>query len=155
MGGTGLWLGTGLIALLRGGRFDSNIPPLMDSQLNQYLPVLMLLFVAANFAGVTLAISVLLGKTGRRTRTKDIPYECGMLPQGEGNARLSVKFYLVALLFVLFDIEVVFMYPWAVTFKELARTDLALGLGGMMSFLGVVFIGYLYALKKRAFDWKS
>ena len=147
--------GSGLNVLLRGERFDSNIRPLMDTQLNQYLPVLMLLFVAANFAGVTLAISVLLGKTGRRTRTKDIPYECGMLPQGEGNARLSVKFYLVALLFVLFDIEVVFMYPWAVTFKELARTDLVLGLGGMLSFLGVVFIGYLYALKKRAFDWKS
>jgi len=147
--------GAGLIVLLRDGRFDSNVQLLMDSQINQYLPVLMLLFVATNFAGVTLAISVLLGKTGRRTRTKDIPYECVLLPQGEGNARLSVKFYLVALLFVLFDIEVVFMYPWAVTFKELARTDLALGLGGMMSFLGVVFIGYLYALKKRAFDWKS
>lgn len=97
--------------------------PLMDTQLNQYLPVLMLLFVAANFAVGTLAVSVLLGKSGRRTQTKDIPYECGMLPQGEGSARLSIKFYLVALLFVLFDIEVVFMYPWAVTFKELARTD--------------------------------
>jgi len=59
------------------------------------------------------------------------------------------------LLFVLFDIEVVFMYPWAVTFKELSRTDLALGLGGMLSFLGIVFVGYLYAVKKRAFDWKS
>jgi len=56
---------------------------------------------------------------------------------------------------VLFDIEVVFMYPWAVTFKELARTDLLLGLGGMLSFLGIVFIGYLYAVKKHAFDWKS
>jgi len=140
---------------LPGNGFDSIFSQLMDTQLNQYLPVLMLLFVAANFAVGTLAVSVLLGKSGRRTQTKDIPYECGMLPQGEGSARLSIKFYLVALLFVLFDIEVVFMYPWAVTFKELARTDLALGLGGMLSFLGIVFVGYVYAVKKRAFDWKS
>ena len=89
----------------------------MDSQLSQYLPVLMLFLLAVGFAFGTLAVSVLAGKLGRRTRTKDIPYECGMLPEGPGSSRLSVKFYLVALLFVLFDIEVVFMYPWAVVFK--------------------------------------
>jgi NADH-quinone oxidoreductase subunit A len=127
----------------------------MDSQLSQYLPVLMLLLVAVGFAGTTLAVSVLCGKLGRRTKTKDIPYECGMLPVGEGSARLSVKFYLVALLFVLFDIEVVFMYPWAVTYKEMLKTDAALVLGGMLSFLGVLFVGYLYAVKKQAFDWRS
>jgi NADH-quinone oxidoreductase subunit A len=127
----------------------------MDSQLLQYLPVLMLLLVALGFAGGTLVISVLLGKRGRRTRTKDIPYECGMVPQGEGNARLSVKFYLVALLFVLFDIEVVFMYPWAVVYRDMLRENAELILGGMVSFLGVLFIGYLYALKKRAFDWNN
>lgn len=127
----------------------------MDSQLKQYLPVLMLLFVAVNFAVGTLIVSVLAGKLGRRTKTKDIPYECGMLPEGEGNARMSVKFYLVALLFVLFDIEVVFMYPWAVTYKELVKTDPTTGLGGMLSFMVILFAGYIYALKKRAFDWKS
>jgi NADH-quinone oxidoreductase subunit A len=134
---------------------DRRLPTGMDSQLKQYLPVLMLLFVAVNFAVGTLIVSVVAGKLGRRTKTKDIPYECGMPPQGEGNARLSVKFYLVALLFVLFDIEVVFMYPWAVTYKELVKTDPATGLGGMLSFMVILFAGYIYALKKRAFDWKS
>jgi NADH-quinone oxidoreductase subunit A len=131
------------------------ISPEMESQLNQYLPVLLLLLVASGFAVSTLVISVAVGKLGRRTKTKDIPYECGMLPEGEGNARMSVKFYLVALLFVLFDIEVVFMYPWAVTYKKLVQTDVSLALGGMLSFMLVLFVGYVYALKKRAFDWKT
>ncbi len=127
----------------------------MSSQLAQYLPVLMLFGLALGFAFGTLAFSVIAGKVGRRTRTKDIPYECGMLPEGEGSARLSVKFYLVALLFVLFDIEVVFMYPWAVNYKEMLKSNAVLALGGMVSFLGILFVGYVYALKKKAFDWKS
>jgi NADH-quinone oxidoreductase subunit A len=127
----------------------------MGSQLSQYLPVLMLLGLAVGFAFGTLAFSVIAGKLGRRTRTKDIPYECGMLPVGEGNSRMSVKFYLVALLFVLFDIEVVFMYPWAVTYREMLKHNAAMALGGMVTFLGILFVGYVYALKKRAFDWKS
>lgn len=125
----------------------------MDSQLMQYLPVLFLLLVAVGFAASTLVISVVLGKVGRRTATKDVAYECGMLPEGEGSARMSVKFYLVALLFVLFDIEVIFMFPWAIIYKQMLRENAALILGGMVSFLGVLFVGYLYALKKRAFDW--
>lgn len=125
----------------------------MDSQLAQYLPVLMLLLLATGFAFGTLVFSVVVGKIGRRTRMKDVAYECGMLPQGEGAPRLSVKFYLVALLFVLFDIEVVFMYPWAVVYKEMLRENPALILGGMVSFLGILFAGYVYALKKGALDW--
>ena len=125
----------------------------MDSQLSQYIPVLMLFLLAVGFAFGTLAFSVVAGKLGRRTRAKDIPYECGMLPTGEGSSRLSVKFYLVALLFVLFDIEVVFMYPWAVNYKEMLHTDAALALGGMLTFMSILFVGYFYALKKRAFDW--
>lgn len=119
----------------------------------QYLPVLLLLLVAVGFAASTLMISVVLGKVGRRTATKDVAYECGMLPEGEGSARMSVKFYLVALLFVLFDIEVIFMFPWAIIYKQMLRENAALILGGMVSFLGVLFVGFLYALKKRAFDW--
>ena len=119
----------------------------------QYLPVLLLLLVAVGFAASTLVISVVLGKVGRRTATKDVAYECGMLPEGEGSARMSVKFYLVALLFVLFDIKVIFMFPWAIIYKQMLRENAALILGGMVSFLGVLFVGFLYALKKRAFDW--
>jgi NADH-quinone oxidoreductase subunit A len=121
----------------------------------QYLPVVMLAAVAVLFAGGTLIASVAFGKLGRRNKVKDTPYECGMLPIGEGSTRLSVKFYLVAMLFILFDIEVVFMYPWAVVYKEMLATNANLIFGSMVSFLGILFVGYIYALKKGAFDWKS
>src|SRR5882724_9862509 len=128
----------------------------MDSQLNQYLPVLMLALAAIAFAGGTLVLSDVVGKWAnknrlqRATRTKNIPYECGMLPVGEGNTRLSVKFYLVAMLFILFDIEVVFLYPWAVVYREMLTENANLIFGAMVSFLGVLFVGYVYALKKKA-----
>jgi len=74
---------------------------------------------------------------------------------GEGRTRLSVKFYLIAMLFILFDIEVIFLYPWAVVYKEMLVTDANLIFGSMVSFLGILFVGYIYALKKHAFDWKK
>src|SRR6516165_26189 len=126
-----------------------------QSQLMQYLPVLMLGILAVLFSAGMLVGSVILGKKGKRPAIKDTPYECGMLPIGPGGTRLSVKFYLVAMLFILFDIEVVFLYPWAVVYKDMLRTHASLILGAMLSFLGVLFVGYLYALKKRAFDWKN
>jgi NADH-quinone oxidoreductase subunit A len=84
-------------------------------------------------------------------------YECGANPIGEGNSRFSVKFHLVAMLFNLFDIEVVFLYPWAVVYKDMLADHATRNLifGSMISFLGILFAGYLYALKKKAFDWKS
>ncbi|MBU6402308.1 MAG: NADH-quinone oxidoreductase subunit A [Verrucomicrobia bacterium] len=125
-------------------------------QLPQYLPVLLLGAVAVLFAFGTLFVSVAVGKRGKRSRIKDTAYECGMLPVGEGTPRLSVKFYLVAMLFILFDIEVVFLYPWAVVYKTMVRTPATRDLifGSMASFLAVLIAGYLYALKKQAFDWK-
>ena len=128
-----------------------------SSQLAQYIPVLFLLAAAVGFAGGTLMISVLLGKFGPRSKAKDAAYECGKDPIGEGSARFSVKFYLVAMLFILFDIEVVFMYPWAVVYRDMLAEHATrnLILGSMISFLGILFAGYLYALKKKAFDWKS
>jgi NADH-quinone oxidoreductase subunit A len=78
-----------------------------------------------------------------------------MVPVGEGSPRMSVKFYLVAMLFILFDIEVVFLYPWAVIYRQMLKENAALILGSMVSFLAVLFVGYIYALKKDAFDWKS
>jgi NADH-quinone oxidoreductase subunit A len=133
----------------------------MDEQLTQYLPVLILALVALAFAFGTLVLSVLVGKWANKHRlkqvakTKNIPYECGMLPIGEGNTRFSVRFYLVAMLFILFDIEVVFLYPWAVVYREMLKENANLIFGAMVSFLGVLFVGYIYALKKHAFDWKS
>jgi NADH-quinone oxidoreductase subunit A len=114
------------------------------------LGVLAILFTAGMLIG-----SVILGKRGRRPAIKDTPYECGMLPVGPGNTRLSVRFYLVAMLFILFDIEVVFMYPWAVVYRQMLKDNSGLILGSMLTFMGVLFVGYVYAVKKRAFDWKS
>ena len=126
-----------------------------SQQLTQYLPVLMLGMVAVLFVAFMLVGSVIVGKAGKRSRIKDTAYECGMLPIGPGNARLSVKFYLVAMLFILFDIEVVFLYPWAVVYRQMLKDNAALILGSMLTFLAILFVGYIYAAKKRAFDWKS
>ena len=127
----------------------------MDDQLRQYLPVLILGVVAVLFAFGTLLLSVVVGKIGRRSRIKDSAYECGMLPVGEGTPRMSVKFYLVAMLFILFDIEVVFLYPWAVVYKDMLRDHANLIFVSMLTFIGVLLVGYVYALKKHAFDWKD
>jgi NADH-quinone oxidoreductase subunit A len=128
---------------------------MVESQLAQYLPVLMLGVLAVVFSFGMLVMSVVLGKRGKRPPVKDTPYECGMVPVGEGSTRLSVKFYLVAMLFILFDIEVVFLYPWAVIYRTMLKENGAMILGAMVSFLAILFVGYLYAVKKQAFDWKS
>ena len=131
-------------------------------QLPQYLPVLMLAALAILFSAGMLIASVVLGRWANRARLKrpaapikNTAYECGMLPVGEGSTRLSVKFYLVAMLFILFDVEVVFLYPWVVTYREMLRQNAGLILGSMICFLLVLFVGYVYALKKKAFEWKS
>ena len=126
-----------------------------ESQLAQYIPVLMLGVLAVVFSFGMLVMSVVVGKRGRRPAVKDTPYECGMVPVGEGTTRLSVKFYLVAMLFILFDIEVVFLYPWAVIYREMLKENGGMILGAMISFMVVLFVGYLYAVKKQAFDWRS
>jgi NADH-quinone oxidoreductase subunit A len=122
--------------------------------LRDYLPVLLLLIVAVGFAVSALVVSVLLGKTGRRTPAKDTAYECGMVPQGQAQPRFSVKFYLVAMLFILFDLEIVFMYPWAVIYKE-AIAQSSVIFWSMLSFITILMVGYVYALKKGALDWRK
>jgi len=122
--------------------------------LKEYIPILIQVIVAIGFAAVALIFSVLLGKTGRRNPTKDSPYECGMLPLGGAQPRFAVKFYLVAMLFILFDLEVVFMYPWAVAFREFVTVKGPVILWSMFSFIGVVTVGYVYAIKKGVLDWK-
>ncbi len=122
--------------------------------LSEYVPILLQIVVAVGFAGGALVVSVLLGKAGRRTKIKDTAYECGMLPQGEKQPRFSVKFYLVAMLFILFDLEIVFMYPWAVVFRE-AIVESKTILWSMLSFVTILMVGYVYALKKGALDWKK
>ena len=135
----------------------AKLQPMEISQINQYIPILMLLVVAVGFAVGVLALSVLVGYRSKHNRAKDTAYECGKDPIGEGTPRFSVKFYLVAMLFILFDIEVVFLYPWAVVYREMLADHATRNLvfASMISFIIVLFAGYLYALKKKAFDWKS
>ncbi len=122
--------------------------------LRDYLPILLQIIVAIGFAVSALIVSVILGKAGRRTPTKDSAYECGMIPQGETQPRFSVKFYLVAMLFILFDLEIVFMYPWAVVYREMIVQSKMI-FWSMLSFVTILMVGYVYALKKGVFDWKK
>src|SRR3954451_8826364 len=121
--------------------------------LANYLPILIQVVIAIGFAVVALLVSMFLGRAGRRNPTKDSAYECGMLPLGEAQPRFSVKFYIVAMLFVLFDIEVVFLYPWAVVFKDYVAT---IGHGifwWMLGFVGILLVAFAYAWKKGGLRW--
>ena len=116
--------------------------------MREYLPILLFLIVAIAFGGGTIALSTIIVPR-RHNRAKDQAYECGVEPVGDARARFNVKFYLVAVLFILFDIEAVFLYPWAVTFRELGLY----GLVEMALFIVILFVGYVYLLMKRALEW--
>ena len=122
--------------------------------IRDYLPILFQAIIAVGFAASALIVSVLLGKVGKRSKIKDSAYECGMLPIGDSQPRFSVKFYLVAMLFILFDVEVVFMYPWAIVYTDLLKTGTTV-LWSMLSFVSILTVGYVYALKKGALNWKK
>ncbi len=122
--------------------------------LHEYLPVLLQILVATGLAAGMLIASVIMGKTGTTNPTKESAYECGMLPIGEAQPRFSVKFYMVAMLFVLFDIEVVFMYPWAVVFRDMVAGSTMI-FWSMAGFAGILLVAYLYALKKGALKWND
>ena len=117
--------------------------------MREYLPVLLFLIAAIGFGAGTIALSTIIVPR-RHNAVKDAAYECGVEPVGDARARFSVKFYLVAVLFILFDIEAVFLYPWAVAFKKLG----AYGLIEMLLFILILLVGYLYLLKKRALEWE-
>ena len=122
--------------------------------LENYFPVMMQAMIALGFAGSMLVMSLLLGKKGKPNPTKESAYECGMKPIGDGAPRFSVKFYVVAMLFVIFDIEVDFLYSWAVQFRDLiAESNMAFW--SVCGFVGVLAVAYIYALKKGALSWNS
>lgn len=114
-----------------------------------YLPILILVVLAALFAGGSMVISALLGPR-RPTPEKLSPYECGIEPVGTARERFSVKFYLVAMLFIIFDMETIFLYPWAVVFKELK----AFGVAAMGTFLLILLVGFVYVWKKGGLEWE-
>ena len=136
----------------------------MEFRLNDYLPILLMFIVAGGFAVGNIVLSQFIGQR-KHTRTKMMPYECGKDPVGTARERFSVKFYMVAVLFIIFDIETVFMIPWGAYFRQLSCTaPLANGIcpGGQASFFGliemVVFIvillvGFVYVWKKGALQW--
>ena len=117
-----------------------------------YMPILVLGVAAVGLAGVMTALSWLLGPH-RPTPQKLSPYECGVTPVGSARERFPVKFYLVAMLFIVFDIETVFLYPWAVIYKNRPQM-MIFNLVEMAVFIAILFVGYIYVWRKGAFEWE-
>jgi NADH-quinone oxidoreductase subunit A len=113
-----------------------------------YFPVLVQIAIAVLVATALIVISVAVGKRVK-DRVKDSPYECGIAPTGSARERFSVKFYLVGIVFILFDIESVFLYPWAVVYRELKMFAFV----EMLIFIALILSGFLYIWKKGALDW--
>ncbi len=139
--------------------------PLLAAAANtpgDYLPVLVLLVLAGGLSTVMLGASALAGKWGKSNPAKESAYECGIEAVGHAHTRFSVKFYLVAVLFILFDIEVVFLYPWAVyfgggepgIFGDVASLQRFL-FAEMLVFLIILFLGWYWVVKKKALDWED
>lgn len=123
---------------------------------NSYIPILIMLFVAIALGAVFLALNWLLG-THQRNPSKLAPYESGVPLLDENRKRVNVRFYQIAMLFILFDIEAAFLYPWAVIYRDATRTPNGLSwfvFGEMLVFILLLGVGYIYCWKKKAFDWK-
>ncbi len=126
---------------------------LAESYLRPYLPVLIYLLIVVATGAAMLGLSVLLGPK-RQVAGKGDPYECGMPLFGNAREKFSVRFYLVAILFVLFDIETVFLIPWAVTFREMMASLGFFVIAEMLVFIGILVLGLVYAWKRGALDWE-
>jgi NADH-quinone oxidoreductase subunit A len=122
----------------------------MGAELNDYLPVLIAIAFAFGFALLMIIVSAFVGKKAKGNPVKDTPYECGMPIITDARVRFSVKFYLVAMLFILFDIEVVFLYPWAVAFDSLSP---GLVFTEMVVFIAILFAGWIFIVKKGVLRW--
>ena len=124
-----------------------------NSYFAHYIPLLIQVIVAMGLAAVMVTLSSLLGKH-KWTRVKNTPYECGITPTGDAQQRFSVKFYLVGMLFILFDVEAVFLYPWAIILKDLKRMGQGMfGFLEMIVYIGIVLVGFWYIWKKGVLDW--
>ena len=121
----------------------------MQSNLYDYLPILLMFIVAGGFVGVTMFVTHKLGPQ-IKSKIKLDTFECGIESQGNARIHFSIKYFLVAILFVIFDVEVIFMYPWAVNFKELGL----FGFIEMLTFMGFLLLGFFYILKKGALKWE-
>jgi NADH-quinone oxidoreductase subunit A len=130
-------------------RYYSSAAKMNGSYLDAYAPLLLMFLLAAGLAGVLILASSLVGRH-LKSRAKDQPYECGMRPTGDAREPFSVHFYMVAMIFILFDIEAIFLYPWAIVFKRLSM----FGFVEMLLYIVILVVGYIYLWKKGALEWK-
>ena len=123
---------------------------MQEAGLVTYLPIVLMFIVAAGFVGTTMVVTHMLGPK-RVTKKKQDPFECGIESKGNARVPLHIKYFLVAILFVLFDVEVIFMYPWAVNFKDLGTP----GFIKMLVFIVLLLVGFFYILKKGALKFED
>jgi NADH-quinone oxidoreductase subunit A len=121
-----------------------------ETGLVDYLPIALMLLLALGFVAVTMVVTHWLGPK-RKTKIKLESFECGIEPRGNARSAFPIKYFLVAILFVLFDVEVIFMYPWAVNFKEFGVQ----GFVEMIVFIALLLVGFFYILKKKALEWED
>lgn len=124
--------------------------------LRAYIPIAVFALLAAGFPAVTLLIMQLIRPDSHPVGAKLKPYECGIPPENDARGRYSVRFYIIAILFVIFDVETIFLFPWAVLFSthvEGARLSPLYGLGSMFVFLGILIVGYVWLYRKGALEW--
>jgi len=122
--------------------------------LADYMPLLIQLLLAAGLAVVILLVSHLFGQRAKSNRFKDSPYECGLVAEGKAHPRFSIKFYVTAMLFILFDVEIVFLFPWAIVYREFLAVGIPI-LSPVLFFISVLLIGLLYEIKKGALEWEK
>jgi NADH-quinone oxidoreductase subunit A len=122
----------------------------MNPQLTDYIAIALMFFVALGFIGTTMVVTHLLGPK-RKSKTKLETFECGIESQGNARMPFNIKYFVVAILFVLFDVEVVFMYPWAVNFQDLGME----GFVQMIIFIALLLVGFFFIIKKGALDWEE
>ena len=120
-----------------------------NTDLIEYAPIAIMFVLAFGFVATTMVVTHALGPK-RKSKTKSDPFECGIEPQGNARIPFNIKYFLVAILFVLFDVEVIFMYPWAVLFKELGMQ----GFISMLVFIALLLVGFLYIIRKGALKWE-
>ena len=115
----------------------------------EYVAIALMIVIATLVALIAIGLGTIFGPK-KNSEAKSMPYESGMSPYGEGTRRMPVRFYIIAVLFILFDIEVVFFLPWAITFRQLGL----FGLVEMVIFIVILLVGYVYAWKKGALEWE-
>ncbi|MGC9452272.1 MAG: NADH-quinone oxidoreductase subunit A [Oceanipulchritudo sp.] len=123
-------------------------------ELTDYIPVLIQIGLALSLGAIILIVSHIFGQRGPRNRFKDSAYECGLPPEGPSAARFSVKFYITAMLFILFDIEMVFLIPWVLVYRDFLANNLPI-LFPVLFFILLLVAGLVYELKKGALEWEK